>query len=49
MAGVGSEVLASCDFNDDVDIEGAGERAGGVKLAAMSAGMYAPTFRDVVR
>lgn len=31
MVGVGSEVLASCDVNDDVDMECAGERAGGVK------------------
>ena len=35
MVGVGSAALASCDSNDDVDIDGAGEFAGGVKCAAM--------------
>lgn len=39
MVGVGSAVLASCDFNDDDDIDGAGELAGGVKWAAMEDGI----------
>lgn len=41
MVDVGSAVLASCDFNDDDDIEGAGELAGGVRVkwAAMGNGI----------
>ncbi len=42
MVGVGSENLPSCDFNDDVDTDGAGERAGGVKWAAMGVGTRVP-------
>ena len=35
MVGVEPEFLASCDFTDEVDMEGAGDFAGGVKWAAM--------------
>lgn len=45
MVGVGSEVLAS---SDDVDMECAGERAGGVKWAAIGDEFCAPAVEDVV-
>lgn len=42
IVGLGSENLPSCDFNDDVDTDGAGERACGVKWAAMGVGICVP-------